>query len=251
MTLILLVVIVVIASLCVMLKWSRSGFMLLGVAIVLFIAVGCGPIPSWMLGHLQSFKAGNRKSNGSPAMSSFYWTLEWRAQKARRSSSRACFRTGASPRRRSFTSRCAAVTCKVVVTGGDARNTGASEAAVYGNALTRLGVNPADIVLETKSMNTSQNAQFTSNVLRTLYVDQILIVSSNYQLHRSALYSAHFRIDIKLVRADYLAAVPSMLPLAYNFAVADLALHEYLGIVRYDIYNALGWNCARAASGQV
>jgi hypothetical protein len=35
-----------------------------------------------------------------------------------------------------------------------------------------------------------------------------------------------------------------VVPLAYNFAVADIALHEYLGIMRYHVYNALGWNSA-------
>jgi hypothetical protein len=36
----------------------------------------------------------------------------------------------------------------------------------------------------------------------------------------------------------------------YNFAIADLAVHEYAGILRYYIYNLLGWNprVSRSAS---
>ena len=34
----------------------------------------------------------------------------------------------------------------------------------------------------------------------------------------------------------------SILPIGYNFAVADLAAHDYIGMLRYYIYNFLGWN---------
>jgi hypothetical protein len=34
----------------------------------------------------------------------------------------------------------------------------------------------------------------------------------------------------------------SILPTGYNFAIADLVVHEYIGILRYYIYNLLGWN---------
>ena len=43
--------------------------------------------------------------------------------------------------------------------------------------------------------------------------------------------------------------VLSWLPLSYNFAMADLALHEYTGIVRYHVYNAMGWNVQATKPG--
>lgn len=124
------------------------------------------------------------------------------------------------------------------------------DCAVYRDTLERLGVNAADIVLEPNSMNTWQNAQLTSGLLKRLDADEVVLVSSGFHLQRGALYFAHFGVQAQPVSADYLAAMPSLLPLAYNFAVADLALHEYAGIVRYDIFNALGWNAARTAPGQ-
>lgn len=251
MTLASLIVIAAVAALFMMLKWHRTGYALLGVAIVLFIAVGCGVLPSWMLGRLQSayidkhtvewrprnaivlLGAGTESVSNAqsvePGMFSYGRIVEAAGLY------NACHRTGA--------------TCKLVVTGGEARNNGTTEAAVYRDTLVRLGVDRADIVLEPDSMNTWQNAQFTSALLRRMDAGQVLLVSSGYHLQRGVLYFAHFGIDAIPVRADYLAAVPSALPLAYNFAVADLALHEYAGIVRYDAYNALGWNAARVAPG--
>jgi hypothetical protein len=37
--------------------------------------------------------------------------------------------------------------------------------------------------------------------------------------------------------------------MAYNFALTDFALHEWIGIARYHVYNALGWNPARIHPG--
>lgn len=42
------------------------------------------------------------------------------------------------------------------------------------------------------------------------------------------------------MRADYLHAVKSVLPTSHNFAVADVALHEYLEIARYHARVAVG-----------
>jgi hypothetical protein len=44
------------------------------------------------------------------------------------------------------------------------------------------------------------------------------------------------------VRADYLNVVPSWLPAASNFLLTDVALHEYLGVARFRLYDAMGWN---------
>jgi uncharacterized SAM-binding protein YcdF (DUF218 family) len=60
MSLFWLILIAVAGGLCVLLKWRRTGHALLGVSIVLFIAVGCGPVPSWLLERLQSPYAGSQ-----------------------------------------------------------------------------------------------------------------------------------------------------------------------------------------------
>ena len=44
------------------------------------------------------------------------------------------------------------------------------------------------------------------------------------------------------VRADYAHARVTLLPQALNVLMADLAIHEYLGVLRYHVYNWLGWN---------
>ncbi|MFL6605455.1 MAG: YdcF family protein [Steroidobacteraceae bacterium] len=132
--------------------------------------------------------------------------------------------------------------CSVIVSGGDPRRSGTSEAKVYGGVLVKIGVDPADLVIEGRSLNTWQNAQFCAAWLRDHPQDQVVLVTSGVHLRRSSLYFAHFGIHALPARADYVGAVVELLPQAYNFLLMDLALHEYSGLARYRVYEMLGWN---------
>jgi uncharacterized SAM-binding protein YcdF (DUF218 family) len=52
--------------------------------------------------------------------------------------------------------------CALLVSGGDPAEAGVSEAIVYGDALLKVAVDPSDLVLEGRSLNTWQNAQYCS-----------------------------------------------------------------------------------------
>ena len=56
----------------------------------------------------------------------------------------------------------------------------------------------------------------------------------------------HVPIEPAPVRADLVEPLWSVYPLSWNFTVADAALHEYVGIARYHVYNALGLNAPKA-----
>lgn len=252
MTLTVLIALVAIATLSLVLRWHRTSKTLYVVSLLLFLAVGCGPVPAWLLGDLQSpylarpaiewggrnaivlLGAGTAKVPGTahaePGVFSYPRLVE-----------------AAGLYRDCRTTR---TDCKVLVSGGDAQRHGMPEAAVYRDALVAIGIPAADILVESGSMNTWQNAQFSSAMLRTYGADRVLLVSSGIHLRRSLIYFAHFGLDPTPVRADYLRAVSSWLPLSYNFVVADFALHEFIGIARYHVYNAMEWNPARVLPGQ-
>jgi len=56
------------------------------------------------------------------------------------------------------------------------------------------------------------------------------------------LYFAHFAIHGEPVRGDYATARYDWLPTSENLSFADFAIHEYVGVARYHLYNAMGWN---------
>jgi uncharacterized SAM-binding protein YcdF (DUF218 family) len=136
--------------------------------------------------------------------------------------------------------------CTLIISGGDAMGIGASEAAIYGGEVLALGVAEGDLVLETKSMNTFKNAQFCEPLLKAGGFDRVLLVTSGLHLKRSLLYFSHFGIGCEGAPADHLQSLQSWVPSGYNLAVADLAFHEHLGLLRYRVYNALGWNVKAA-----
>lgn len=253
MTVNVLLVLIVLAAALARLKWRRCSRALLALALVLLLAAGCGPLPIWLLAQLQSdpaaaapivwgqrnaivlLGAGTDRVAGSDRIEASlvaYGRIGKSAELYRE-----CRRAGRE--------------CKVEVSGGDARGLGQSEAAVYAGDLQRLGVDATDLLLETRSMNTWQNAQFSGPLLKAYGADRVLLVSSAYHLRRAMLYFTHFGVHAVPVPADHVNGMLSWLPLSYNFAMADLALHEYSGIVRYHVYNAMGWNVRATRPGSL
>ena len=137
--------------------------------------------------------------------------------------------------------RRAQVDCKVLVSGGDPEHRGTPLAVSYAAVLRGLDVPAADLVLEPRSNNTWQNAQFARPLLAQWDAPKVWLVSSAWHLRRSVLYFEHFGIAATPVRADYLQADLGW-PTASNVVLTDVAVHEYVGVLRYRVYNAIGWN---------
>lgn len=253
MTLNVLLVLILLAIVLAMLRWRRCSRVLMALAVILLLAVGCGPVPIWLLTRLQSPYAAERPvawgqrnaivllgagtvrvaDTGEVEASLFAYGRIGRAAALYRD----CRQAGRE--------------CKIEVSGGDARGLGQSEAAIYAGNLQQLGVDHADLLLEPRSMNTWQNAQFSGPLLKAYGADRVLLVSSGFHLRRGMLYFTHFGIQATPVRADYVSGVASWEPLSYNFTMADLALHEYTGIARYHWYNMMGWNVQATKPGSL
>jgi uncharacterized SAM-binding protein YcdF (DUF218 family) len=134
------------------------------------------------------------------------------------------------------------VSCFILISGGDPLNHGKSEAETYRETLLSLGINSKDIQLETHSKNTYQNAKFLTPILKNLHSEQILLVNSSFMLKRALLYFSFLNIYPIPIASDFITSPITKYPLGYNFAMNDFALHEYIGILRFYIYNFLGWN---------
>jgi len=70
------------------------------------------------------------------------------------------------------------------------------------------------------------------------------MVTSGVHLRRSLLYFAHFGMEPQPVAGDWVNPRWEPFPDSWNVMLADAAMHEYLGILRYYVYNALGLNAA-------
>lgn len=245
MTLTLFLILLVIALILMGTRRRIAGraFMLLALGWLFF--AGCGPLTGLLLSNLQAGYApdvsqwGQRNAIillGAGTVRSGTGAIEpslYANGRILRTAElyRSCKATGAD--------------CKVEVSGGDAMHLNQPEADVYAISLDRLGVPRADLVLESQSMNTFQNAQFSKPLLVSYGADKVVLVSSAVHLRRAQLYFAHFAIHGELVRGDYVTARYDWLPTSENLSFADFAIHEYIGVWRYHVYNAMGWNAPK------
>ncbi len=230
--------------------WRRSSLALALLAAVFFFVVGFGLLPGLMLRDLRSGLTPDIPSRWSTrpvivllgASTDFDW--------ARHQAVVPIFAFGRLAKTLELYRSCrkAAAHCRVLISGGDVAHHGASEADVYATELESMGIDAADLIREPRSLNTWQNAKFTSALLKTIGSDSVILVTSGFHCRRSRLYFSHFGVDALIVRADYESASLSYMPGAYNFLLADLAIHEYVGIARYYVYQMLGLNESAPAS---
>jgi uncharacterized SAM-binding protein YcdF (DUF218 family) len=232
-----------------LLKWCKSSLVVALLALAAFLGVGCGPIPAFLLADLQS---GYPADVVTPEGQRVAIVLLGNGTERTAGTGDDAVEVGPLAYGRLVKALELYQACKqrqnkciLIVTGGDPQHHGASEAAVYGARLRRLGVDPADLLLEQRSLNTFQNAQYTAPLLSAHPVDRVYLVTSGIHLRRSLLYFGHFGVRAQPVRADFISAMPSAIPLSSNFLFADLALHEYEGVLRYFVYERMGWNAPR------
>lgn len=133
--------------------------------------------------------------------------------------------------------------CRIIISGGDPSRDKISEAQIMARELTESGVNPVDVMTEDQSNNTYQNAKFVAEKIRPADYDTIYLVTSGTHMSRSQILFSHFGINTTPAPADFLSARGRHLTSSgYNFLLADLASHEFVGILQFYIYNWLGLN---------
>jgi uncharacterized SAM-binding protein YcdF (DUF218 family) len=122
--------------------------------------------------------------------------------------------------------------CEILVSGGDPAGIGRSEADVMKQDLVQLGVNPDNVILEPNSKNTWENAKLSAVILQSLKPDSVVLVTSGTHLKRALKYFEKNGVLATGAPSDTLKTVKTLIPVAANFFIVDIAVHEYLGLFR-------------------
>lgn len=122
--------------------------------------------------------------------------------------------------------------CTLLISGGDPHHVGQSEADVYQKEFLQMGVAKDDILLEPNSNNTFENAKFTRTLLTSHTSAQLFLVTSGTHMKRALCHFNRFGMNPIPIPSDYIVADVSRVPLAFNLAITDLALHEYAGMLK-------------------
>ena len=91
----------------------------------------------------------------------------------------------------------------ILLSGGQVYSDTGAEAKIASRILVSLGVSPEDILVETKSINTTQNAIFSAEILREQGFNQPILVTSAFHMKRSVLNFQKQGIEVVPYPTDY------------------------------------------------
>lgn len=244
MTLTSLLLLAALGALAWRLGWRRLGGSLLALALIVTLAASCGLLPRLLMSRLQNGWPTDVSNWGQRNAIVLLGGASVRAHDGRVEPGILAY--GRIFRAWQLYQACTATAavCRIEVSGGDPARQGKPLARVYARVLRSLGVPAGDLILETRSLNTWQNAQYSAPLLAAFQPDRIVLVSSAMHLWRAQLCFEHFGMRVEPVRADYLRTPIGLPPQSASLMLTDMALHEYAGVAAYRLYWWLGWKQA-------
>lgn len=143
---------------------------------------------------------------------------------------------------------------KIVLTGGriDWYGGDSSEANSMATILELMGIPRSAMILESKSLNTHENAIFTKKILERENIDRVLLVTSAAHMPRSLAIFRKQGINAIAAPTDFIISdrnlteagvssqsrILSLIPKAENLDYTTQAIKEYIGTF---IYRLRGW----------
>ncbi|MBJ6132479.1 YdcF family protein [Ochrobactrum sp. Q0168] len=228
-------------------KCRKLGAVSIALGIVLYSAIASAILPDDLMNRLQSPYSSTLQSplEDNTAFIIFGMGTQTVMERGQKVVEPLAFSYGPLFAAASMNHRCieSALKCTFIVSGADVAGTGVSEAASIAEQLVKVGIDPDSILLEEKSRNTWQNAKNTAAILRAIKPAKVVLLQAAPIIQRDLLYLAHFGVKPEPVAAGFLTvAHTNMSSAGLYFLITDLALHEAVGIWRYDFYNYMGWN---------
>ncbi|SPB13597.1 hypothetical protein NOV72_00861 [Caballeronia novacaledonica] len=132
-------------------------------------------------------------------------------------------------------------TCFVVMSGGNPQHHEQSEAEVYGSLLLDAGVARKDLILETQSLDTYENARNTEKILRARQYDTSVLITSSLHMRRAMLAFDAFNLHPQPAVAYIRPELTWWLPRRKGWFDSNSALHELVGIARFYVWRWMGW----------
>ena len=131
---------------------------------------------------------------------------------------------------------------KIVITGGQGSLVvdGDTDAATAPRMLTALGVAPERLILEGKSRDTFENAQFTKEMVKPAPGETWLLVTSAFHMPRSMGLFRKVGFEVTPWPVDYRTTGKEGFGLAHDnpidsLEITQLALREWLGLLAYRL----------------
>ena len=92
----------------------------------------------------------------------------------------------------------------ILLSGGQVYSDTGAEAKIAGRVLKSLGVEEKDIIVETRSINTTQNAKFSAEILQQRNLHRPILVTSAFHMNRAVLNFEQQGIEVIPYPTDYM-----------------------------------------------
>jgi uncharacterized SAM-binding protein YcdF (DUF218 family) len=132
--------------------------------------------------------------------------------------------------------------CLLIVTGGkpDPENEGATPADAMAELLRKLGISEKDLVVETTSRNTYENAVESSKILRERGIKRVVLVTDARHMVRGAACFRKQGFDVVPSGCNYRAttwrtSLSVFLPDGSGLIALQDVTHEWAGLVWYRL----------------
>ncbi|MDP4098256.1 YdcF family protein [Paenibacillus sp. P96] len=125
----------------------------------------------------------------------------------------------------------------ILFSGGQVFADSGNEGNIARRQLLGMGVPDSSILIENRSLNTEQNAQYTAALLQEKGLSRPVLVTSGFHMNRAVLQFEKAGIRVQPYPTDYLVSRPIKMyagrlsPSAGALSNTGLALKEYLGIL--------------------
>lgn len=228
-------------------KWRKTGTVLIGLAVILYGAIASAIVPDYLMNRLQSSYSSQLQTQLEDNTAFIIFGMGTQAidQRGQQTVEPLAFSYGPLLAAAAMNHQCVdkGFSCKFIASGADVAGTGVSEAAAIAMQLEKAGIDPASILLDEKSRNSWQNSKNTAAILREIKPAKVVLLQAAPMMTRDLLYLAHFGVKPEPVAAGYLTGShTNMSSTGLYFLLTDVALHEEIGVLRYAVYNLMGWN---------
>lgn len=230
----LLTIVLVVGALAVLLRWRRTGAVLVAIAAAGFAAVAVTPLPEWLIVPLEDRFPRPQLPDRIDGLIVLGGAVDVAVTRARNAptvndSAERVIEAAALARRYPAAT--------IVLSGGEGlRGIGWNEAAPTRDMLASLGVPANRMVLEIRSRNTIENAEDSFDLVHPQPGQHWLLITSAFHMPRAVGCFRHVGWRVIPYPVDYRTA-PSVMGRDYFLAdrlpIVELAVKEWIGLAAY------------------
>jgi uncharacterized SAM-binding protein YcdF (DUF218 family) len=130
----------------------------------------------------------------------------------------------------------------IIISGGKVFQSTGTESEISKNILTSLGIPENKIIVENQSINTTENAKYTKQILIKYNLKNPILVTSAFHMNRAVIQFKKFNVNVIPFPTDYQTNIHGsfelndFIPSSNSLSNLSLSIKEFIGIIASKSY---------------